>query len=340
MAKQEVTYEDIMSSLKKKQYAPVYYLMGEESYYIDKISDYIIDHVLTDEEKEFNLTMAYGADVDIATVINAAKRYPMMSEHQVVVVREAQNIKNMEELAYYLQKPLKSTILVLCHKNGSIDRRKKLASEITKNGGVLFESKKLKDSQLPAFINGYMKQKGLEMDSKATQMMADFVGADLNRMTGELEKLIITQPEGQKTVTPDQIERNIGISKDYNIFELRNALIEKDVLKANRIIKYFGENPKTNPIQLTLAQLFSFFTNLFMAYYAPQRDDVGVAAFLELRSPWAAKDYVNAMRKYSGIKVMQILHEIRYTDARVKGIGNNSISDADLLRELVFKILH
>ncbi|MBO7417639.1 MAG: DNA polymerase III subunit delta [Bacteroidaceae bacterium] len=339
MAKQELTFDEIMSGLKAKQYAPIYYLMGEEGYFIDLIANYIIDHVLTNDEKEFNLTVAYGADVDIATVINAAKRYPMMSQYQVVAIKEAQNIKNMDELAFYLQKPLLSTILVLCHKNGSLDRRKKWVAEIGKVG-VLFESKKLKDNQLPQFINSYMKQKGLEIDNKATQMMADFVGSDLSRMTGELDKLIITLPQGQKRITPEQIEQNIGISKEFNNFELRNALIEKDVLKANRIINYFAKNPKTNPIQMTLAILFSFFSTLFMAYYAPDKSETGVASFLELRQSWTAKDYIAAMRKYSGVKVMQIIHEIRYTDARSKGVGNNSVNDADLLRELIYKILH
>jgi DNA polymerase-3 subunit delta len=339
MAKQELTFDDIMSSLRAKQYAPIYLLMGDEGYYIDEIANYIIDHVLTDSEKEFNLTIAYGSDVDIAAIINAAKRYPMMAEYQVVVVKEAQNVKNMDELAFYLQKPLKSTILVICHKHGKIDGRKKWVNEAAKMG-VVFESKKLKEQQMPAFINSYMQQKGYEMDAKATQMMADFVGTDLGRMTGELDKLIITQPKGQKRVTPEQIERNIGISKDYNVFELRNAIIAKDVMKANRIIKYFAENPKTNPIQMTLAHLFSLFSNLFMAYYAPEKSDAGVATFLGLKSPWAARDYTTAMRNYSGLKVMQIIHEIRMTDARSKGVENNSVEDADLLRELVFKILH
>ena len=252
MAKQETTCDDILKELRAKQYRPVYYLMGEESYYIDLISDYIVDNVLTDTEKEFNLTVVYGADVDIATVINAAKRYPMMSERQVVVVKEAQAIRNMEELSYYLQKPLNSTILVLCHKHGVLDRRKKLVAEIEKVG-VLFESKKVKDAQLPAFITSYMKRKGVDLDPKATSMLADFVGTDLSRLTGELEKLIITLPKGQTRVTPEQIERNIGISKDYNNFELRSAIVEKDILKANKIIKYFEENPKTNPIQMTLS---------------------------------------------------------------------------------------
>ena len=339
MAKQEITCDDISKELRAKQYRPVYYLMGEEPYYIDLIADYITDNILTETEKEFNLTVVYGADVDIATVINAAKRYPMMSEHQVVVVKEAQNIRNMEELSYYLQKPLLSTILVICHKHGVLDRRKKLAAEIEKTG-VLFESKKVKDAQLPAFITSYMKRKGIDVEPKATAMLADFVGADLSRLTGELEKLIITLPKGHTRVTPEQIEKNIGISKDYNNFELRSALVEKDVLKANKIIKYFEENPKTNPIQMTLSLLFGFFSNLMLAYYAPEKSEQGIANMLGLRTPWQAKDYLAAMHRYNGVKTMQIIGEIRYADAKSKGVGNPSLSDGDILRELVFKILH
>ena len=324
MAKQEITCDDIIKELKTGQYHPIYYLMGEEPYYIDLISGYITDNVLNETEKEFNLTVVYGADVDVATIINAAKRYPMMSEHQVVVVKEAQNIRNMEELSYYLQKPLLSTILVICHKHGVLDRRKKLAAEIEKSG-ILFESKKVKDAQLPAFITSYMKRKGVDLEPKATSMLADFVGTDLSRLTGELEKLIITLPKGQTRVTPEQIEHNIGISKD---------------LKANRIIKYFEENPKTNPIQMTLSLLFGFFSNLMLAYYAPEKSEQGIAAFLGLKSPWQSREYLNAMRRYNGVKTMQIIGEIRYTDAKSKGVGNSSLNDSDLLRELIFKILH
>lgn len=339
MAKQEYTYEGIIRELQAKQYRPVYYLMGDEAFYIDKIADYIIDNVLTDTEKEFNQTILYGADVDAATIINAAKRYPMMSEYQVIVVKEAQAVHNMEELVFYLQKPLKSTILVLCHKHGSLDKRKKLAAEIEKVG-VLYESKKLKDAQLPAFIAAYIKQKGFDIDQKATAMLAEFVGTDLSRLVGEMEKLIITSSENSTKITPEQIEKNIGISKDYNNFELRSALVEKDVLKANKIVKYFEENPKTNPIQMTLSLLFGFYSNLMMAYYAPEKSEQGIAAFLGLKSPWQAREYMAAMRKYSGIKTMQIISEIRTTDAKSKGVENSSLSDGDLLRELVFKILH
>ena len=317
----------------------MYYLMGEESYYIDRISEYIAQTVLNENEKEFNQTILYGADTDIATIINAAKRYPMMSKYQVVIVKEAQGVKNIDELSYYLQKPLESTILVLCHKHGVLDRRKKLAAEIEKVG-VLFESKKIKDTQLAGFITSYLKRKSIEIEPKASEMMAEFVGTDLSRMAGELEKLIITLPKGQKRITPEQIEQNIGISKDYNNYELRNALIIKDVFKANQIIKYFEENPKTNPLQMTLSVLFNFFSNLMLAYYAPEKSEQGIAAQLGLKSPWQSKDYLAAMRKYSGVKVMQIIGEIRYCDAKSKGVGNSSLGDGELLRELVYKILH
>lgn len=340
MAKQEYTYEGIIRELHAKQYRPVYYLMGDEPFYIDKIADYIADNVLTDTEKEFNQTILYGGDIDnVSTIINAAKRYPMMSEYQVIIVKEAQSIPGMEELVYYLQKPLKSTILVICHKHGTLDKRKKLAAEIEK-AGILFESKKLKDAQLPTFITSYIKQKGYDIDSKATAMLAEFVGADLSRLVGEMEKLIITTSKNSTKITPEQIEKNIGISKDYNNFELRSALIEKDVLKANKIVKYFEENPKTNPIQVTLSLLFSFFSNLMMAYYAPEKSEQGIASFVGLKAPWQAKEYMIAMRRYSGVKTMQIINEIRTTDAKSKGVENSSLSDADLLRELVFKILH
>lgn len=335
----KTTYEEIARNLKNKIYSPVYFLMGEEDYYIDRISDYIMDTVLTETEKEFNLTLLYGSDTDIVSIINAARRYPMMSKYQVVIVREAQNLKNLDELIHYLQKPMSSTILVMCYKHGTLDRRKKITAELEK-AGVLFESKKLKDTQLPGFISSYLKRKQVEIEPKASEMMAEFVGTDLNRMAGELEKLIITLPAGQKRITAEQIERNIGISKDYNNFELRNALIEKDVFKANQIVKYFEDNPKNNPLQVTLAVLFNFFSNLMLAYYAPDKSDQGIASQLGLRSPWQAKDYMAGMRKYTGVKVMQIIGAIRTCDAKSKGIDNPSTPDGELLRELVYFILH
>lgn len=335
----ETTYDEIIRNLKNRNYAPVYFLMGEEDYYIDRISDYILDTALSETEKEFNQTVLFGMDTDINSVINAARRYPMMSEYQIVMVKEAQNLKNIDNLTYYLQKPMPSTILVFCYKHGTLDRRKKIAVEIEKVG-ILFESKKIKENLLPGFISSYLKQRKIEIEPKASALMAEFVGTDLNRMAGELEKLIITLPQGKRRITSEQIERNIGISKDFNNFELKNALIEKDVVKANMIVKYFEENPKNNPLQITLAVLFNFFANLMLAYYAPQKNEQGIAAQLELRSPWQAKDYLNAMSRYTGVKVMRIINAIRNCDAKSKGLNNSSTSDEELLRELIYFILH
>ncbi|MBU3807861.1 MAG: DNA polymerase III subunit delta [Candidatus Phocaeicola faecipullorum] len=334
-----MTYEDIAKNIKNGKFAPVYLLMGEEDYYIDRISDYIVEKALDENEKEFNLTIMYGLDTDVASIVNNAKRYPMMSEHQVVVVKEAQNIRAWDDLSFYLQKPLESTILVICYKHGTMDKRKKIVAEIEKKG-VVFESKKLKENMLPAFITTYLKRRKMEIEDKAAEMMADFVGNDLNRMAGELDKLIITMPAGKNRITPEEIERNIGISKDYNNFELKNALIARDTLKANKIVKYFNDNPKNNPIQPTLTILFNYFSNLMVAYYAPERSDNGVAAYLGLKSPWQAKEYLAGMKAYSGVKTMNIITQIRLCDAKSKGIGNVSLSQGELLRELVYFILH
>jgi DNA polymerase-3 subunit delta len=340
MAKQqELSCDDILKQLKEKKYAPVYCLMGEEAYYIDLISDYITENVLTDTEKEFNQMVFYGADVDAATVINAARRYPMMADRQVIVVKEAQMMEKIDDLSFYMKKPLESTMLVLCYKHGALDRRKKLAAEIDKIG-VLFESKKIKDTQLPAFVTTYLKKRGVDIEPKASAMMAEFVGSDLSRMVGELDKLVITLPAGSRRVTPEQVEKNIGVSKDYNNFELKSALIERDVLKANKIIRYFEANPKSNPIQMTLALLFNFFSNLMMAYYAPEKSEQGVASWLGLRSPWAARDYLAAMHRYNGVKTMQIIGELRLADARSKGVDAGGMTDGEIMRELIFKILH
>ena len=339
MAKQEITHTDIVKELKEKKFKPIYYLMGEESYYIDRIADYMAETILTEEEKEFNQIILYASDTDLSTIINAAKRYPMMAEHQLIIVKEAQNLKNLEELSYYLQKPQPSTILVFCHKNGTLDRRKKITLEIEKNG-ILYESKRIKETQLPAFIVNYLKKKGVEIEPKACELIADSIGSDLNRISSELDKLFLSLTPKQKRVTSELVEKHIGISKDFNNFELKNALIEKDIFKANQIIKYFEENPKNNPIQMSLSLIFNFFSNLMLAYYAPEKSEQGIAAQLGLRAPWQSKEYLAAMRKYSAMKVMYIISDIRECDARSKGVNNPSTENGELLRELIFKILH
>ena len=333
------TYDSIMSELKKGTYKPVYYLMGEEGYFTDRITDYIVDNALTDVEKDFNLTVFYGLDTDIDTVVTAAKRFPMMAERQVIVVREAQMLKNIDSLLYYLQSPQPTTVLVFAHKNGSIDKRKKVAAELERSGVVL-DSKKMRDDQLPAFINGYLREKGLVADNKSVLMMRESIGADLSRLASEIDKLAIALPAGSLNITPELVEEHIGISKEYNNFELQNALVNKDILKANKIVQYFARNPKKNPIQMTLALLFGFFSNVMMCYYAPEKSERGVVEFLGLRSAWGVGDYIKAMRNYKPMHVMEILHLIRLADAQSKGAEGAQMPDGEIMRELLYKILH
>ena len=338
MAKQEVTYDSIIKEINSKQFVPVYYLMGEESYYIDRLADYIAENVLTEEERGFNQTVIYGQDTDIGGIVAAAKRYPMMAEHQVIIVKEAQALKGIDNLTYYLQKPQPTTILVFCHKHGTLDRRKKVSMEIEKTGR-LFESKKLKDTMLPNFITNYVRSKGSAIDAKAANMMAESIGADLNRMASELDKLIIAKPKGDDPITPELVEKCVGISKDYNAFELKNALAVKDVAKAFTIAKYMEDNKKTFALPMVLGILFNFYANLMMAYYAPEKSENGIAAYLDLRTPWQAKEYLTAMQHYNAWKVMYIISDIRKYDALSKGYGANA-TDKGLLRELIYHILH
>ncbi len=340
MAAKELTSEQVMQGLKAKDFKPVYLLMGEEDYYIDQIASYMEQHILTEEEKEFNQTVLYGSDVEVGSIIMAARRYPMMAERQVIIVKEAQNVKNLEELATYLQKPMPTTILVICYKHGTVDKRKKFATEVGKQG-VLFEAKKMRDTALPGFITTYLRGKSLGIDDASTHLLAEYVGNDLSRLVGELEKLTISLPQGERRITPELIEKNIGISKEYNIFELRKALVHRDMMKAYQIVDYFSKNSKQNPIQMNLSVLFGFFSNLMLAYYAPQRSPEGISAQLDLRTPWQAEEYITAMRNYSGMKVMQIIGEIRNCDARSKGFGvGTAMPDGELLRELIYFILH
>lgn len=333
------TYETIMSELKSGTFRPVYYLMGEEGYFTDRITDYIMENALNEVERDFNLTVYYGLDSDIDTIVTAAKRFPMMAERQVIVVKEAQMLKNIDSLLYYLQAPQPTTVLVFAHKNGAIDKRKKVATELERTGVVL-DSKKMRDDQLPAFINSYLREKGLVADNKSVLMMRESVGADLSRLAGEIDKLAIALPQGSVNITPELVEEHIGISKEYNNFELQNALVNKDILKANKIIQYFARNPKKNPIQMTLALLFSFFSNVMMCYYAPEKSERGVAEFLGLKSAWGVGDYIKAMKNYRAVHVMEILHLIRLADAQSKGAEGPQVPDGEIMRELLYKILH
>jgi len=336
-----VTYNSIMTDLQAGKYQSVYYLMGDESYYIDKICDYIAEHALQPEDRDFNQTIFFGSDVNASQIADAARRYPMMAERQVVIVKEAQNLKNTEALEKYLKQPSQTTILVICHKNGKIDGRKREYVKLIQQAGVLFESQKLKDRDLPAFIENYVKQKNASIDPKSTQLIADAIGADLSRLTGELDKVLISLPENNKRITPQVVEDQIGVSKDFNGFELRDAIVNRNVFKANQIINYFDKNPKAGSIYSFLPLLFNYFQNLIIAWYAPNRgSQEAVAEWLELRSPWAAKEYMTGMRNFSAMKTMQIISKLREIDAKSKGLDNPNTPPGELMKELIFYILH
>jgi len=335
------SFDSIMKDLQARKFVPVYYLMGDESYYIDKICDYLADHVLQPEERDFNQTVLFGSDVTAAQIADAARRYPMMSEYQVLIVKEAQNLKNTEALEKYFKMPMKSTILVLCHKNGTIDGRKREYVKSIQAAGILFESKKLRDRDLPPFIENYLRQRNVSIDPKSTQIIADSIGADLSRLASELDKVVLSLPEQDRRVTPQVVEDQIGVSKDFNSFELRDAIVNRNVFKANQIIKYFDENPKAGSIYSFLPMLFNYFQNLLIAWYAPNRQSQeSVAEWLELRNPWAAKDYMTGLRNYSGVKAMQVIGKIREIDAKSKGLDNPNTAPGELMKELIFYILH
>lgn len=339
--KATVTFDAIMRDLKSRKYAPVYILMGDESYYIDRITDYIAENVLDPDDRDFNQTVVFGADTTAAQVVDMAKGYPVMpAAHRVVIVKEAQGLKSLDALERYFEKPLASTLLVIAYKNGTIDRRKKVVGK-AEAVGVVFESKKKRDYELPAFIETYLKKNHVAIDPKSAAMIAEHIGADLSRLISELDKVMISLPDDNRRVTPDIVEREIGVSKEFNIFELKTAIIERNVFKANQIVKYFDKNPKAGSLFSCLPLLYTFFQNLMVAFYAPDKNnDNNLAAFLELKSVWALKDYRVGMRNFSAMKTLQILAKIRETDAKSKGLDSLNTSTDDLMRELIFFILH
>lgn len=334
------TFDSIMRDLKAGTFAPIYILMGEESYYIDQICDYIQNHVLTPDQQAFDQTVVFGADVNAAQVADFSMQYPMMAPKKVIIVKEAQNMRSFDKLEKYAENPQPKTVLVICYKNGTVNRRTKFMAA-AENVGVVFESKKLRDWQLPGHIQAYLAKQKVTIDEKSASMIADSIGADLNRLQSELDKLLISLPEDNRRITPEMVEKNIGVSKDFNAFELRSAIVNKDVFKANQIIKYFDSNPKAGSVYSFLPLLFGFFQNLMIAYYAPNRGDKqNVSDYLELKSVWGVNDYMTGMRKYSARKTLEILAKIRETDTKSKGLENPNTSAGDLMKELIFFILH
>lgn len=340
MAVKEHTYEEIKRDIVNKKFSPVYLFQGEESYYIDQLTDTLIANVLDDSERDFNQTIVYGSETDVYTVITVSRRFPMMSAYQLVIVREAQGLRNIDELVHYVKNPLQSTVLVLNYKYGKLDGRKKLAGEVAKNG-ILFESKKIYENKIPAFISSYLQGKGIGIDAKSSQMLTDFLGTDLSKLTNEIDKLVITlSGASQKRVTPELIEQNIGISKDFNNYELQSAIAVRHILRVNRIADYFGHNPKNNPLVVTLSVLFNFFSNLMICHFSNDKSEATLMNLLGLRFTFQVKDYLSALKIYNAFKTMEIISLIRICDAKSKGVDNPSTSDGELLKELVYKIMH
>jgi DNA polymerase-3 subunit delta len=336
------TPENVLNDLKNGQYAPVYFLQGEEPYYIDQISDYIEKNALEESQKGFNQVIMYGKDHPVNAIVTNARRYPMMSERQVVIVKEAQNISDLGKevgqklLLDYIQNPLPSTILVFCHKYKSLDKRKALGKQLDKLT-VAVTTKKLYDNQIPDWVNNYVKSKGFSIDPKGTQMLADYIGTDLERLTNEIDKLLINFEE-KVTINADIIQKYVGISKEYNVFELQKALQIKDVLKANRIINYFASNPKKNPIIPIIAMLYSFYSKLLLVHSAKDKSQNSLASVLKV-NPFFVKDYLMAVRVYNLSQTINCIQHIKEADLRSKGVGF-SHSEGELLKELVFKLIH
>jgi DNA polymerase III subunit delta len=333
-----LTYEEIISDLKNRIFKPVYFLAGEEPYYIDLITDYIQEKVLTESEKAFNQIVIYGDDTNIPAIIDTARRFPMMASHQVLIVKEAQSLKKLEDLVIYLEKPLLSTILVFSYKYKTIDKRTKLYKTLESHG-VYFESAKLRDYQIPPWIDRYLMLKGIKTEPNSSAMLTEYLGTDLHKIVNELDKLIITLPQGKPVITSALIEKNIGISKDYNNFELQKAVGERNILKANMIVQYFADNPKDNPIMVSIASLFGFFSKLLTFHYLTDKSKNNVAAILKV-NPFFVKDYETSASKYNVAKTVQIISLLRTYDLKSKGCGDPGTEPGDLLKELVFRILH
>lgn len=333
-----MSYEQIIGDLKNKVYKPVYFLWGEEAYYIDLVSSFIAGNVLSEAEQSFNQTTLYGKDSEAAQVSDLARRFPMMASHQVVVLKEAQDMKSFGELIHYVEKPQPSTLLVINYKYKKPDKRQKIFKVLEKKA-VWFESKKMYDNQVPGWIAAYASKQKYSMEPKAAALLAEFLGSDLSKIVNEVEKLTVAIGKQGETITPALVEKHIGFSKDFNQFELQDALGKRDVLKAMRIIKYFAENEKKYPFPLTIISLYYFFSKLLLFHYTKDKSKQNLAATLKV-NPFFVKDYEAAARRYSAAKLVEIISLLRVYDMRSKGYEGSTTPSKELTRELIFRILH
>lgn len=333
----EQKFDEVLRDLKKKIYHPVYLLTGDEAFFIDELTNYIDENILNPMEKEFNQTIVYGLDSNVYDLISMARRFPMMANYQVLIVREAQHLKESEKLATYLQNPLKSTILVLAYKHKTIDKRTKLY-KIAKEKGVVFVSPRLWDNQLPNWIEKRVSSMGHSIDFRESFLLAEYLGADLSKIDNELKKMCLNiSPEAK--ITDTLIEENVGISKDYNVFELQQALVSRDVIKANRIVNYFAANPKENSIFMVLSVLHSFFFRTMVLYQMKNIDPSEIASKLKIK-PSQLGMYQQALSQFRVMKLASIIEEIKNYDLKAKGLGNVNATQGELLQELIYKILH
>lgn len=331
-----MTFQQILSDIHNKKYAPIYFLMGEEPYFIDVISDTIEEEVLDETEKAFNQIVLYGRETDIDTVATHAKSFSMMGGYMVVIVKEAQDLKNIEEFEKYLDVIPPTTILVFDYKYGKIDGRRALAKKISKMG-VLFESKKLYDNNMPDWIMSYLAEKGYTITPKATQMLTDFLGTDLHKVRNELDKLIVALPKSRK-IDDTEVERNIGISKDFNVFELQNALGRRDLVRALQIVNHFGES-KDNPMVRTTIMLYAYYTKLLKVHYAKDQSPNALASVLGVK-PFFVRDYQTATKNYSIGDCVRCIAVLREYDLKAKGYDIGETSEKELYREMVFRLVH
>ncbi len=329
--------KQIVSDIKNGQIKPIYLLTGEEPYYIDKIAEFIEDNVLSEAERGFNQMVLYGKDVTIEDIVSNAKRYPMMADKQVVIVKEAQHLaRTIDKLVDYAKNPQPTTVLVLCYKYGKVDKRKAVYKEIKKTG-VCFESKKLYENKVADWIRKVLSGKGYKIAPKAASMLVEFLGTDLSKINNELEKLQLVVSK-EKEISPMDIEENIGISKDYNNFELKKAIGERNVIKATRILNYFAQNPKDNPFVVTITLLNTFFTQLLKYHGMKDHNPKSVASTLGI-NPYFVSEYQIAAKNYPMRKVSNIIANLRELDLKGKGVGATNITQADLLKELLVKII-
>lgn len=355
----EVT--QILTDLKRKIFKPIYFLSGEEAYYIDMVSDYIEKNVLDESEQEFNQTILYGKEADMNTIISAAKRFPMMSEYQVIIIKEAQNLKefgkgsgsgdddddsdaptkkssgSVNALVAYLQQPQTSTILVFCYKYKTLDKRSTIYKSLQKNH-VYLETKKLYDNKIPDWITEFVQEHKFKISPKASYLLAESLGNDLSKIANEVKKLFINLKEGEE-ITLELVQDNIGISKEFNVFELQDALAKKDILKANRIINYFSANEKEHPSVMTLSSLYGYFTKVLLYHFVPDKSKFVVAQALGV-NPFFVDGYVNAAKNYNTAKLKSIFSYLKEYDLKTKGVDNNGVNNGELMKELMFKILH